>query len=152
MRLHDGTHILEIRHLEHAEIERYEKLLANALKQVITELAFTNAGLMLSYVSAGQESIIADILASSAEMSLKPGILRYGHHATSSAEWGTAPIMSLSLELHHATLSAFFRLVFDQFAIGVDIDSIRFARAAGTPEEDLACFAAALEDMRIPTQ
>ncbi|MFG1421496.1 hypothetical protein [Roseixanthobacter liquoris] len=152
MRAHNGTHILEIQHLDHAEIERYEKLLANALKQVITELAFTNAGLMLSYVSAGQESIIADILASSAEMSLKPGILRYGHQATSSAEWGTAPVMSLSLELHHATLSAFFRLVFDQFAIGVDIDSIRFARATGSPEEDLACFAAALEDMRITKQ
>ncbi|MEP9368248.1 hypothetical protein [Xanthobacter sp. VNH20] len=152
MRPGDGPHILEIQRLDHAEIERYEKLLANALKQVITELAFTNAGLMLSYVSAGQESIIADILASSAEMSLKPGILRYAHQATSCAEWGVAPMMSLSLELHHATLSAFFRLVFDQFAIGVDIDSIRFARAAGTPEEDLACFAAALEDVRIVTQ
>ncbi|MDQ0506671.1 hypothetical protein [Xanthobacter agilis] len=133
------------------EAQAFETLLATALRGVIAELFFTEAGLLIGYINAGQASNIEDIVDSSAELTLKPGALRYGRHAITQSDWGRPPTVSLDLEFHHTTLSVYFKLVFEATSVGVAIDGIDFRAHCTSHEESLALLRAALEDSRAPT-
>ena len=85
---------------------------------------------------------------SSAERSLKPGLLRYGRHALTHSDWGEAPTVSIDLEFHHATLQVYFKIIFETDAVGVEIDSIVFRDPFNGIEDGLARLDAALSDAR----
>lgn len=146
----DRLLMLDLAACPRVEAMAFERALASALRDVMTELFFTNAGLLMDYINAGKVGIIEDIIASSAERSLKPGLLRYGRHALTHSDWGEAPQVSLDLELHHTALQVYFKIIFEADAVGVEIDSIVFRDPFAGPEECMARFSAALSDVRIP--
>lgn len=131
------------------EAQAFESLLAMALREFVTELSFTDAGLLIGYINAGQANNIEDIVASSAERSLKSGTLRYGRHAVTESDWGQPPTVSMDLEFHHPTLSVYFKLVFDATSVGVAIDGIDFRRPCHNHEDGIGLLRAALDDARI---
>lgn len=141
-------HILALNTRPELEAQAFECVLAMALRGVVAELFFTEAGLLIGYINAGQANNIEDIVASSAERTLKPGALRYGRHALTHSDWGRPPTVSLDLEFHHATLSVYFKLVFDATSVGVSIDSIDFRVPYASHDEGLELLRAALEDSR----
>lgn len=130
----------------------YEKLLAESLKGFLAELCFTNAGIIMAYISANQDGNLEDILASSAELCLKPGLISYGHKATFESDWGLPPYVSIDLIFRHGGVHAHFKVIFDDNAIGVDIERILFSETLGDPQENLTRFAKALADARLATQ
>lgn len=132
------------------EAQAFESVLATALRGVVAELFFTEAGLLIGYINAGQTNNIEDIVASSAERTLKPGALRYGRHALTHSDWGRPPTVSMDLEFHHQTLAVYFKLVFDATSVGVAIDSIQFHVPYNSHEEGVTLLRAALEDSRAP--
>lgn len=126
-----------------------ERALAGALRDVMTELFFTNAGLLMAYIHAGQTNIIDDIVASCAERSLKPGALRYGGQAMIQADWGVAPTVSMDMELACADCSLYFRIVFDAGTVGVEMDSILYHGAEPEADALLAHLSATLDEVRL---
>lgn len=143
---------LDSRSLSGRAVFPYEKLLADSLRGFLSELCLINAGIFISYIEADKGENINDIVASSAELSLKPGLLRYGRHATIDSVWGFPPEVSIDLELHHASLAAFFRVVFEAQSVGVHLDGILFREVLGEPEENLQRFAHALSEARLSRQ
>src|SRR5262249_44492382 len=135
---------LDPRVLSGGALLSYEKLLAENLKGFLAELCLIGAGIFISYIEADKDENITDMVDSSAELTLKPGLLRYGRHASVESNWGFPPEVSIDLELHHATLAAFFRVIFEAQAVGIHIDGILFSEALGAPEENLRRFERAL--------
>ncbi len=144
----DGPRSLDRRTLPPLALLPYEKLLAETLRGFLAELCLTNAGVVMSYISHRRDENMDDLIASSAELFLKPGCLRYARRATIETDWGTPPHVSIDMTFACAQLRAAFRIVFAAAVIGVNVDRIEFA--SGGPEEDgLARFAAALASARL---
>jgi len=123
-----------------------ERILAHGIKGVIAELCLTNAAVMISYICTRQHDNIGDIVASSAELYMKPGTLRYADHADLDFEWGHTPLVTIEMTLTHPTLTTFFRIVFDDRFVGVDIHSTLFNEGIGTSLENQHRFVRALTD------
>ncbi|MGR7994640.1 MULTISPECIES: hypothetical protein [unclassified Xanthobacter] len=147
---HDHYHILDLSTRPALESMAFERLLATALREVVVELFFTNAGLLIAYINAGKRSIIEDLVVSSAERSLRPGTLTYAGHASTFSDWGHPPTVSIALELHHTDLRVYFRMVFDETAAGIEIASIVFTEAYEGYDDCLSRLAGALEAARLP--
>ncbi|TCT07935.1 hypothetical protein [Aquabacter spiritensis] len=130
----------------------YEQLLAESLRGFLGELCLTSSEVILAYVDGEQAENIGDLVASSAELTLKPGLLRYGRGATIDSTFGCPPELSIDLELHHASLAAYFRVVFEAQAVGVRMDGILFRDALGAPEDNFRRFAVALAECRLANQ
>ena len=143
---------LDTRALPGRAIFSYEKMLADNLRGFLAELCLINAGVFINYIEEEKGENINDIVASSAELTIKPGLLRYGRHATVESSWGFPPEVSIDLELHHASLAAFFRVVFEAQAVAVHLDGILFREALGEPDENLQRFANALAESRLACQ
>lgn len=149
MARNDRLCLLDVSTRPKKEVLAFERALAGALRDVMTDLVFTNAGLLISYIHAGKVAVIEDIIASSCERSLKPDVLRYGRHALTHSDWGQPPIVCIDLELHHDSLTVYFKLVFDERSVGVEIDSIVFATPFGGHADCLARLSAALKDAHV---
>ena len=122
----------------------YEKMLADTLRGFLGELCFTSAAVVIAYISRRQDENIQDLINSSAELFIQPGLLHYGRDADVESQWGTPPNVSISMVLRAASLTATFRVVFDDDTIGVHIDRIDFNGGPATPEDNLKRFASAL--------
>ncbi|MBS7556306.1 hypothetical protein KHC23_21985 [Ancylobacter dichloromethanicus] len=147
----NGCHRLDKESLSPLELLRYEHLLAETLRGFLTELCLTNAGVVIAYINARQDSNIDDLVASSAELFIKPGQLHYARKAVIDSDWGLPPHVSIAMRLRHAELTVAFHVIFDDHTVGVHIDSIEFVRALGGGAENLARFETALATARIST-
>ncbi|MBS9479312.1 hypothetical protein [Ancylobacter radicis] len=145
----DGAFRLDKQALPPLALLPYEKLLGDTLRGFLSELFFTSAGVVMAYISRRQDENIQDLIASSAELFLKPGLLHYGRHAAIESDWGTPPNVSISMVLRQATLTAAFRVVFDDSAIGVHIDRIDFTGGPASADDNLQRFATALAAARL---
>lgn len=128
----------------------YERALAECLKSFLSELFYTNAGVVIGYIQANQDNNIHDLMASSAELSLRPGLLRYGQNAVISSDWGAPPVVSIDMELTHPEMTVYFRITFEEKGIGVSIEGIVWTQTLGNDSDNLKRFAAVLADSRLP--
>jgi hypothetical protein len=131
------------------EFAVYERLLAHGIKRFISELCLTNAGTMITYICANQHDNIDDIIASSAELYMKPGTLRYAQNAEIDFEWGHAPLVTIDMNLCHPMLTTFFRIVFDDRFVGVDIRGALFRDEIGSAIENMRCFTRTLAEALV---
>ncbi len=132
-----------------AEILAYERILADGLRDFLFELATINGGTMVSYINNRQHAHLDDIIGSSTELILKPGRLHYSQHANVDFDWGKVPSVAIALELRDPRLTTYFRVVFGDDYVGVDISGIEFADEPGDSEESLGRFAEAVTDSRL---
>jgi hypothetical protein len=132
------------------EIFAYERILAEGLRDFLSELVTVNGGTMVSFICNGQHANLGDIIGSSTELLIKPGRLHYGNHAAVDFDWGEVPSVTIAMELRDESLTTFFRVVFGNDHVGVDIRGIQFAEhLASEPRENLQRFAAAVADARL---
>lgn len=149
MRGNEGPCRLDIASLPELSLLTYEKRLAEALRGFLTELCLTNAGVVMAYINSGQDSNIDDLIASSAELFLKPGQLSYDRHAVIESDWGAPPHVSIALSFRQPAMTTAFHVVFDENSVGVHIDAIEFATPTGSESENLRRFEAALAAARL---
>ena len=95
-----------------AELLAYEAVLANGLRDFLSELVMVNGGVMLSYICNNQHAHLGDIIGSSMEHRIKPGRLHYSNRAEIEFDWGAAPSVALAMELRDERMTAFFDVVF----------------------------------------
>ena len=92
-------------------LAEHERLLADAIVDVATELRLSDPTEFILLVRGEQAANIADLVNSSSELFFKKGVLRYGLTADCALGWGSTPSVSLDMEFRHRQVTAFFRLI-----------------------------------------
>ena len=146
----DNSRYIAKQEVNVGEILAYERILADGLRDFLSELATINGGTMVSYICNSQHAHLDDIIGSSTELMIKPGRLHYGKQAVIDFDWGQMRSVAIAMELRDERLTAYFRVVFGDDFVGVDISGIEFAEAcAGGSEESLRRFSEAVSDARL---
>lgn len=102
----------------------HERLLADAMVDVATELRLADLAELAQLIRTDQEANIADLVNSSSELFFKPGSLRYGLAARCELGWNTTPTVRLDMEFHHDSVTVFFHLTIGRARAGVEVIDI----------------------------
>jgi hypothetical protein len=138
---------LRRRHVRSVERER---IIANALIDVASELRLTDAAELVAMIRNDHAANLADLVNSSTELFFKSGTLRYALSASVTAPWDATPVVSLDMEFRHAMVSAFFRLTIGQRQAGIEILDILFDEKGLTDRAKAKRLIAALQGARLP--
>jgi hypothetical protein len=115
-----------------AERALCERLFAEALKPVASELRLVDLGALLHHVQAGEHASLADIVASCAEPYFAPGVIDFALAAQARASWEGAPCVALDLEFSAPPLTAFLRLALGPRTGGVQLLGLHAPGREGT--------------------
>jgi hypothetical protein len=130
-----------------------EKILAESLADVATELRLIDVIDLIGYVQGQRSANLEDLVNSSAELYFRCGALRYAWSADLDVAWDALPTISLNMEFCWSGVTAFFNLCLDAARAGVDIQHLAFDDAAddsrGDAVKQLKRFSHALADSRL---
>ncbi len=99
----------------------HERILADAVVDVATELRLADPLELLVMIRGHQEANIADLVNSSSELYFRSGALRYGLGAHCDVSWESTPSVRLDMEFRHAAVTVFFWLTIGRAHAGVEI-------------------------------
>jgi hypothetical protein len=114
-----------------------ERVLADAMVDVATELRLADPLEFLMMIRGHQDANIADLVNSSSELFFRSGSLRYGLAARCDLSWETTPSVLLDMEFRHAAVTVFFRLTIGRAHAGVEILDV-FIEPGGEPDHEIA--------------
>jgi len=115
-----------------AERALCERLFAQALQPVASELRLIDLDALLHHVRAGELASIADIVASCAEPYFMPGSLDFALGAQGRASWEQGSCVALDLEFSAPPLTAFLRLALGAKGGGVELLGLHAPGREGT--------------------
>jgi hypothetical protein len=115
----------------------HERILADAMVDVATELRLADPLEFLTMIRGNQDANIADLVNSSSELFFRSGSLRYGLAARCDLKWETTPSVGLDMEFRHAAVTVFFRLTIGRANAGVEILDV-FIDTGAELEADVA--------------
>ncbi|RFC64089.1 hypothetical protein DYI37_06920 [Fulvimarina endophytica] len=126
-----------------------EKLLADAIREFVAELRLVDVADYVAYLRFENYANIEDIVASSAELTLKPFVLRFANSGDVNISWGTKPIIGLALEFQHDGVTVHFRLELSAATAAVDITFVDIDGPSLGEEAATERLAFALRDARL---
>ncbi len=128
----------------------HERILADALVDVATELRLADPTELLLMIRSDHEANIADLVNSSSELFFKAGSLRYGLVARYELGWESTPSVRLDMEFRHAEVTVFFRLTIGRARGGGEVVDIFIDDGEPTDVEvSRARLAQAIADARV---
>jgi hypothetical protein len=126
-----------------------EKVLAEGMRDVASELRLIDATDFIAFIRTGQFANIGNLVSSSTELFFKPGTLSFGLSGDAALPWGGMPSIVLDMEFRHMQVNVYFRLLLEAARAGVEIDYIMFDGASPDPDENTRRLAEAIADARI---
>ena len=105
-------------------LAEHERVLADAIVGVATELRLSDPTEFILLVHGQQEANISDLVNSSSELFFKKGALRYALSADCALGWGSTPSVSLDMEFRHDEVTAFFRLIIGGHRAAVEVQEV----------------------------
>lgn len=126
-----------------------EILVANAIKEVVSELRMVDVGDYIAYIRLERFASIADLVDSAAELYFLPGTLRLGHGGEAKVSWSQPPSIMLDLELRPDGVTVYFALTMSAGHAAVEVNYVAFDDPSPDPLENNAFLEAALERARI---
>jgi hypothetical protein len=126
-----------------------EKIIADGVRSLAAELRMVDVVDLVTYLHTLNYANVEDLIDSAVELHFKPGTLWFGHAGDIKLEWYGRPVVSLDMELHHMEVSAYFRLILDAFAAGIEISYVTFANGSSDPQENTKRLALAIDDARV---
>ncbi|MDO1580998.1 hypothetical protein [Rhizobium oryzicola] len=126
-----------------------EKILAQAISPVATELRLLDAGDIISLLRLECYGSIADLVSSAAELYFHPGTVNFGSGGEYKLEWSGQPEVVLDLEIKPRGVSVYARLMLTDERAGIEIDHIAFQSPSDDPEENTAFLARSLNEARF---
>lgn len=103
------------------DLAEHERVLADAIVDVATELRLADPTEFILLVRGEQEANLSDLVNSSSELFFKKGALRYALSADCALGWGSTPSVSLDMEFRHESVTAFFRLILGGHRAAVEL-------------------------------
>jgi hypothetical protein len=112
----------------HSPLDRsaYERILADAMVDVATELRLADLTELFLMIRGDQAANIADLVNSSSELFFKNGSLRYALSAGCELCWESAPTVRFDMEFRHATATVFFQLTIGRARAAVEVIDVLF--------------------------
>ncbi len=101
--------------------EACERIIAESLVDVASELRLVDLRHLVSLVENGEEAAIADLVNSSTEMFFEKGTLHYALSAQCALLWDEPPVVKIDMEFRHENVSAYFRLTLGRSRAGVEL-------------------------------
>jgi len=109
-----------------ADHAAHERILADAMVDVATELRLADPAEYILMIRGDQPANIADLVNSSSELFFTNGALKYALSASCELGWESPPTVRLDMELRHATVTVFFRLTIGRERAGVEVIDVLF--------------------------
>ncbi|WP_099863950.1 hypothetical protein [Pararhizobium haloflavum] len=129
--------------------EEREKIVADALRPVASELRLIDAGDLISMLKFECYGDLTDLVASAAELYFQPGTVKLGIGGDYWLDWGTHPRVVLDLELRPAGVTVYTRLTLEDATAGVEISHIAFDEPADDPVVNTLLLAESLTHARF---
>jgi hypothetical protein len=126
-----------------------EIVVANAIKEVVTELRMVDVCDYIAFIRMGHLANVSDLVDSAAERFFMPGTLRLGHGGDVQLDWGGEPRITLDLELKPRGATVYFTLTLAAEAAAVDVNYVAFEEPRQLPDENTAFLEVAIEEARI---
>ena len=126
-----------------------EKILAQAINPVATELRLLDAGDLISLLRLERYGSIADLVSSAAELYFHPGTVNFGSGGDYRLEWDGPPQIVLDLEIKPRGVSVYARLMLSDQMAGIEIDHITFQDPSQDPFENTAFLSRSLREARF---
>jgi hypothetical protein len=126
-----------------------EKIVAEALSPVATELRMIDAADLVSLLRYERWGNISDLVTSAAELYFQPGTVRLGAGGDYRLDWDSKPEILLDLELKPDGVTIYAKLSLADIQAGVEINHIAFHRPSVDAETDTAFLAKALSEARF---
>ena len=132
-----------------AQSAEREKIVAEALSPVATELRLIDAADLVSLLRYERWGNISDLVTSAAELYFQPGTVRLGAGGEYRLDWDSKPEILLDLELKSDGVTIYAKLSLADVQAGVEINHIAFHRPQVDAETDTAFLAKTLSDARF---
>jgi hypothetical protein len=126
-----------------------EKLIASAIKEVVSELRMVDVGDYVAFIRMERFANVSDLVDSAAERFFMPGTLKLGHGGEAHLGWRGEPRIVLDLELRPRGATVYFTLAMSADSAAIDVNYVAFEDSSATPAENTAFLESALEDARI---
>lgn len=126
-----------------------EKIVAEALSPVATELRMIDAADLVSLLRYERWGNISDLVTSAAELYFLPGTVRLGAGGEYRLDWDCKPEIELDLELKPDGVTIYAKLSLADVQAGVEINHIAFHRPTTDEDSDTAFLAKSLSEARF---
>ena len=126
-----------------------EKIVAEALTPVATELRLIDAADLVSLLRYERWGNLSDLVSSAAELYFLPGIVRFGVGGEYRLDWDSKPEIVLDLELKPDGVTIFAQLSLADAQAGVEINHISFHDPSPDHDENTAFLAKTLTQARF---
>lgn len=126
-----------------------EKIVAQAISPVATELRLLDAGDLISLLRLECHSSLSDLVSSAAELYFHPGTVSYGAGGDFKLEWGGQPEVIIDLEIKPPGVSVYARLMLADERAGLEIDHISFNEPSEDPNINTAFLAQSLQEAKF---
>jgi hypothetical protein len=127
----------------------HEKIVAEALRPVATELRLIDAADLVSLLRYERWGNIADLVNSAAELYFLPGTIRFGIGGNYELDWNKLPQISLDLEIMADAVTVYAQLSLTDALAGIEINHIAFHDNRDSADENTALLAESLARARF---
>lgn len=127
----------------------HEKIVAEALSPVATELRMIDAADLVSLLRYERWANISDLVSSAAELYFLPGTVNFGTSGEYRLDWDRKPEIVLDLEIKPEGVTIYAQLSLADVQAGLEINHIAFHRPAGDQESQTAFLAKTLSEARF---
>ncbi|OLP58198.1 hypothetical protein BJF93_06125 [Xaviernesmea oryzae] len=125
--------------------EEREKIVADAIRPVATELRLIDAADFIALLRFESHASLADLVSSAAELYFQPGTVNFGIGGNYRLDWGNSPEILLDLELKPDGVTVYAQLQLAKDKAGIEISHIAFNRPSEDPNENTAFLARSLD-------
>lgn len=122
-----------------------EKIVAEALRPVATELRLIDAADLVSLLRYERWGNLSDLVSSAAELYFLPGTVRFGVGGDYNLDWNSRPEILLDLEIKPDGVSVYAKLSLTDETAGLEISHIAFQRPSADQDENTAFLARSLQ-------
>jgi hypothetical protein len=126
-----------------------EKIVAEALRPVATELRLIDAADLVSLLRYERWGNLADLVSSAAELYFLPGTVRFGVGGDYNLDWDSRPEILLDLEIKPDGVSIYAKLSLTDELAGLEIHHIAFQEPSADQDENTAFLARSLQAARF---
>ena len=126
-----------------------EKILAEAISPVATELRLLDAADLISLLRLESYGNLADLVSSAAELYFHPGTVNFGAGGEYTLEWSGQPQVVLDLEIKPRGVSVYARLTLADRLAGIEIDHIAFQEPCDDPDANTALLERSLQEAKF---
>ncbi|MCP8896792.1 hypothetical protein KYK29_17845 [Shinella daejeonensis] len=125
-----------------------EKIVAEAICPVATELRMLDAADLVSLLRFECYGNLADLVSSAAELYFLPGTVNFGAGGDYRLDWGLEPEVTLDMELRPPGVTVYAKLLLQKDRAGVEVTHVAFNEPHADPEDNTALLRESLRAAR----